>query len=143
MMQVGTLVRNTIALSIDAVTIGSPPHVAIGLGVAYNIHMTERFMIEREREGSLQDALHRSVTGTGGAVFGSAETTGLGFGMLVFAIFTVLQQFAVIIALPIAYAFLGSVFALPSFLVLWTAVSPNWAHVGTDTGANLTCSIYR
>ncbi|PLK18337.1 efflux RND transporter permease subunit, partial [Natronobacterium gregoryi] len=101
------------------VVTGTITSLTIGLGVAYNIHMTERFMIERGREESLQDALHRSVTGTGGALFGSAGTTALGFGMLVFAILTVLEQFAIIIALTIAYAFLGSVFVLPSFLVLW------------------------
>ncbi|WIV68473.1 MMPL family transporter [Natrialbaceae archaeon AArc-T1-2] len=126
----GTMHLLSIPFNIVTGTITS---LTIGLGVAYNIHMTERFMIERKREESLQDALYRSVTGTGGALFGSAGTTALGFGMLVFSILAVLEQFAVIIALTIAYAFLGSVFVLPSFLVLWNRHRENLGRTEITT----------
>ncbi|WP_440763394.1 efflux RND transporter permease subunit [Natronorubrum sp. DTA7] len=99
---------------------GTITSLTIGLGVAYNIHMTERYLLEYERGDDPFDALYRSVTGTGGALFGSAATTVGGFGVLIFAILPPLQQFGLITGLTIIYAFLGSVFVLPSMLVLWT-----------------------
>ncbi len=64
--------------------------------------------------------METTVTGTGGALLGSAATTVGGFGTLSFAIFPVLQQFGIITGLTIIYAFLASVFVLPSLLVVWT-----------------------
>lgn len=60
--------------------------LTIGLGVAYNIYMTERFVLEGRRGRGIWQGLHRSVTGTGGALLGSAATTVGGFGILAFAI---------------------------------------------------------
>ena len=103
----------------NAIT-GTITSLTVGLGVAYNIHMTERYLLER-RHGELPaEALRRSVRGTGGALLGSAATTVGGFGVLVFAILPPLQQFGLITGLTIVYAFVGSVFVLPSFLALWT-----------------------
>ncbi|MFB6146669.1 MAG: MMPL family transporter, partial [Halobacteriaceae archaeon] len=94
--------------------------LTIGLGVAYSIHVSERYAYELDQNGSTWDAMHRTVTGTGGALLGSAATTVGGFGVLVFAILPPLRQFGIITGLTIIYAFLGSVLVLPSLLVLWT-----------------------
>ncbi len=94
--------------------------LTIGLGVAYSIHVSARYTLELERQGNVWSALHTTVTGTGGALLGSAATTVGGFGTLAFAILPVLRQFGVITALTIAYAFLASVVVLPTLLVLWT-----------------------
>ncbi|AGN00467.1 hypothetical protein L593_02580 [Salinarchaeum sp. Harcht-Bsk1] len=99
---------------------GTITSLTIGLGVAYNIHISERYQLEIDRGQDAWTAMHRAVTGTGGALLGSAGTTIGGFGVLAFAILPALQQFGIITGLTIAYAFLGSVFVLPSFLVLWT-----------------------
>nr|WP_303650253.1 MMPL family transporter [Halalkalicoccus sp. NIPERK01] len=107
---------------------GTITSLTIGLGVAYNVHMTERFLLERERGYGLFEALDRSVRGTGGALLGSAATTVGGFGVLVFAILPPLQQFGLITGLTIVYAFLASVFVLPSLLVVWTR------YLGPDRG---------
>jgi predicted RND superfamily exporter protein len=107
---------------------GTITSLTIGLGVAYNIHMTERFVLERERGHDLWVALDRAVRGTGGALLGSAATTVSGFGVLVFAILPPIQQLGLITRLTIIYAFLGSVFVLPSLLVVWTR------YVGPDQG---------
>lgn len=114
---------------------GTITSLTIGLGVAYNVHMTERFLIERERGRDLFEALDRSVRGTGGALLGSAATTVGGFGVLVFAILPPLQQFGLITGLTIVYAFLGSVFVLPSLLVIWARyLGPDRGHtVETET----------
>jgi uncharacterized membrane protein YdfJ with MMPL/SSD domain len=99
---------------------GTITSLTIGLGVAYNIHISERYRLEIDRGHDAWTAMHRAVTGTGGALLGSAGTTVGGFGVLAFAILPALQQFGIITGLTITYAFLGSVFVLPSFLVLWT-----------------------
>jgi len=94
--------------------------LTVGLGVAYSIHLSERYNQELERTGSVWTAMERAVTGTGGALLGSAATTVGGFGVLAFAILPPLQQFGIITGLTIIYAFLASVLVLPSLLVLWT-----------------------
>ena len=99
---------------------GTITSLTIGLGVAYNIHMSERYRLELNRGQDVWSAMERAVTGTGGALLGSAATTAGGFGVLALAILPPLQQFGLITGITIIYAFLGSVFVLPSFLVLWT-----------------------
>jgi predicted RND superfamily exporter protein len=94
--------------------------LTVGLGVAYSIHLSERYNQELERTNSVWTAMNRAVTGTGGALLGSAATTVGGFGVLAFAILPPLQQFGIITGLTIIYAFLASVLVLPSLLVVWT-----------------------
>ena len=94
--------------------------LTIGLGIAYSIHVSSRYTLELERQGSVWDAMETTVTGTGGALLGSAATTVGGFGVLTFAILPVLRQFGIITGLTIIYAFLASVIVLPTLLVLWT-----------------------
>ncbi|WP_440989368.1 MMPL family transporter [Haloarchaeobius baliensis] len=93
--------------------------LTVGLGVAYSIHVSERFNLELGRRDTRWDAMDKTITGTGGALLGSAATTVGGFGVLSFAIFPALQQFGVITALTIIYAFLASVLVLPSLLIVW------------------------
>ena len=101
--------------------------LTVGLGVAYSIHLSERYMQELDRADSVWDAMQTAVTGTGGALLGSAATTVGGFGVLAFAILPPLQQFGIITGLTIIYAFLASVLVLPSLLVVWTKyLGPDW-----------------
>ena len=113
----GTMALLDIPFNVMTGTITS---LTVGLGIAYNIHMTERYVLELKRGNDVTEAIGASVTGTGGALLGSAATTAGGFGVLAFAILPSLQQFGLITAITIIYAFLGSVFLLPSLLVLWT-----------------------
>jgi len=108
-----------LGISFNVMT-GTITSLTVGLGIAYNIHMSERYMLERRRGQAPLDALYTAVTGTGGALLGSAATTIGGFGVLMFAILPPLQQFGLITGLTILYAFLGSVFVLPSFLIIWS-----------------------
>jgi hypothetical protein len=110
--------------------------LTVGLGVAYSIHLSERYNQELARTGDVWTAMDRAVTGTGGALLGSAATTVGGFGVLVFAILPPLQQFGLITGLTIVYAFLASVLVLPSLLVVWTRfVGPSDVGLGdSDDG---------
>jgi predicted RND superfamily exporter protein len=101
--------------------------LTVGLGVAYSIHLSERYVQELERSEDVWEAMRTAVTGTGGALLGSAATTVGGFGVLAFAILPPLQQFGIITGLTIIYAFLAAVLVLPTLLVVWTKyLGPDW-----------------
>jgi hypothetical protein len=102
------------------VVTGTITSLTIGLGVAYTIHLSERYTFELDRHDSVAEAMDTSTVGTGGALLGSAATTAGGFGVLVFSILPALQQFGIITAITIIYACFGAVFILPSLLVVWT-----------------------
>lgn len=117
--------------------------LTIGLGVAYSIHLSERYGYELRRSGDRWGAMRRALTGTGGALLGSAATTVGGFGVLVFAILPPLRQFGIITGLTIIYAFLGSVLVLPTFLALWTRyLGPDIAD-SDGSAAELTRAVNR
>ncbi len=92
--------------------------LAIGLGVDYSIHVGERFMDERDRRASLEESLTATVTGTGGALFGSALTTAAGFGVLALALAPPLQRFGIVTGMSIIFAFVACLTVLPCLLVL-------------------------
>jgi hydrophobe/amphiphile efflux-3 (HAE3) family protein len=96
--------------------------LTIGLGVDYSLHISERFNQELTEAETVAGALHETVTGTGGALLSSAATTASGFAVLLVAILPFLQSFGLITALTIVFAFLASVFVLPSLLVVWARV---------------------
>ena len=92
--------------------------LAIGLGVDYSIHVTERFVAERDRVADLGEALTATVTGTGGALLGSAATTAAGFGVLALALAPPLQRFGLVTGLAIVFAFVACLTVLPCLLVV-------------------------
>jgi predicted RND superfamily exporter protein len=100
--------------------------LGIGLGVDYSIHVSTRYRLELDRAENAWDAMETTLTGTGGALLGSAATTTAAFGTLALAILPVIRQFGVIAAVSIGYSFLASVFVLPTLLLLWTR------YVGPD-----------
>jgi predicted RND superfamily exporter protein len=108
-----------IGMPFNALT-GTIAALTIGLGIDYSIHISDRYEQELRKQGDVWAALQTTVTGTGGALLGTAGTTVGGFGTLVLAILPALRQFGIITGLTIVYAFLASVLVLPSLLVLWT-----------------------
>jgi len=117
-----------LGIPFNAIT-GLITSLTVGLGVAYSIHVSERYNQELERTEDVREAMRTAVTGTGGALLGSAATTVGGFGVLAFAILPPLQQFGIITGMTIIYAFLAAVLVLPSMLVVWTRYAgPDWAQ---------------
>lgn len=112
----GSMYLLGIPFSFATALIGS---VTIGLGVDYAIHISERFGQELDRHDNVERALQESIVGTGGALLTSSVTTAGGFGILAFSLIPVMQQFGLILALTLVFAFVASVIALPSLLVLW------------------------
>ena len=97
---------------------GSILAIPVGLGIDYSVHVVHRFADER-RERDLDAALRRTVVGTGGALTGSMLTTISGVGVLVLALNPVIGVFGLLTALSVVYAYLASMFVLPSVLVVW------------------------
>jgi uncharacterized protein len=93
--------------------------LAIGIGVPFGIHISNRFTEELERTSSVDEAVRHTVTHTGGALLGSAATTAAGFGVLAFAALVPMQQFGIITALTITYSLIASVLIEPACLKLW------------------------
>ena len=92
--------------------------LAIGLGVDYSIHATERFVVEDEVHDTMAATLDATLTGTGGALLASAATTATGFGVLALALAPPLQRFGVVTGVSIAFALLACLTVLPCLLVL-------------------------
>ncbi|MGA1819722.1 MAG: efflux RND transporter permease subunit [Thermoplasmatota archaeon] len=105
-----------IPLNVVTVTISA---ITVGLGIDYGIHISQRFMEDLDRIKDGICALTVSVSHTGSALFGSALTTVIGFAILSFAIIPPLAQFGQVTAISVTFAFLASVFVLPTFLLLW------------------------
>ena len=124
-----------LGMNFNSIT-GMITSLTIGLGVAYSIHVSQRYRQQLDRDGSMWDALRTTVTGTGGALLGSAATTAGGFGVLTFSFMPALQQFGFITAMSIVYAFLASVLVLPTLLVLWTRFfGPDVGNAGAADAA--------
>ncbi|KDE57248.1 RND transporter [Halostagnicola sp. A56] len=111
----GTMSVLNIPFNSETVVITS---LAIGLGVDYSIHVSERFVDERARHDSLAETLATALEGTGGALLGSAVTTAAGFGVLALALSPPLQRFGIVTGLSIVYAFIACVTVLPCLLVV-------------------------
>jgi len=110
--------------------------LAIGLGVDYSIHFTERFVDERSRTDRFDKALSSTVAGTGGALLGSAATTATGFGVLALALAPPLQRFGIVTGLSIIYAFIACITVLPSLLVLRERAIERWTARGSAVGGD-------
>jgi len=93
--------------------------ITIGLGVDYSVHVTHRFADEYQAQPTVEEALLRTVRGTGGALTGSMFTTVFGIGVLVLAVFPAIGNFGLLTALSVVLSYLTSLIVLPSVLVLW------------------------
>ncbi|MEF8825015.1 MAG: MMPL family transporter [Halapricum sp.] len=94
--------------------------LTVGLGVDYSIHLGERYRQELDRQPGVWPALYASMRGTGGALFGGFVTSVAAFATLGLATMPQLQQFGILVALALVYAFLSTVLVLPSLLIIWT-----------------------
>jgi len=93
--------------------------MAIGIGIPYMIHITHRYEEDRARLEGADEAIHSTLTFTGGALAGSAITTIAGFGILVVSSTIPFRQFGFVTAYTILLALLAAVLILPSYLLLW------------------------
>jgi predicted RND superfamily exporter protein len=93
--------------------------LVIGLGIDYNIHISDRFAQELERGRTVSDALHEATTGTGGALLGSTLTSVGAFSALLLHPHPQLQSFGMLVVLAMVTSFVVAVFVLPSLITVW------------------------
>ena len=93
--------------------------LVVGLGIDYNIHISDRFSQELESGRDALEALSLAVTGTGGALLGSTLTSAGAFATLVLHPHPQLESFGAMVVLALVTSFLLSVVVLPSLLFLW------------------------
>ena len=131
---VGTM--RLLGLSLNALT-ATLLSIGVGLGIAYSVHITARFVDEYDRNADALASLRTTLSGTGGALTGSMLTTSLGTGALALAITPVLGNFGLLMALSVAYSFGISIVALPPALFLWDRVADAEARAVATLGRRL------
>ena len=113
----GTMAALHMPLNVMTLTIAS---LAVGLGVTYGIHISNRYATDlRSGSMSAEDTIRKTMRETGKGVFAAALTTIAGFGVMGFSKILPLYQFGIITALAILFGYIGSIFVLPALLVLW------------------------
>jgi len=97
--------------------------ISIGIGIAYSVHITHRFLDEFKQDPDTFDALMTTLIGTGGALTGSMLTTSLGTGALALAITPVLGDFGLLMAISVFYSFIAAIIALPPAIFLYMQIA--------------------
>jgi len=93
--------------------------ITIGVGVAYSVHVTHRFIDEYNMGNSAYQSLRTTLSGTGGALTGSMLTTSIGTGALVLAITPILGNFGLLMGLSVFLSYLTAIVVLPPTLLVW------------------------
>jgi predicted RND superfamily exporter protein len=115
-----------LGLSLNALT-ATILSISIGLGIAYSVHATHRFVDEFNENEDAYQSMVITFSGTGGALLGSMLTTSLGTGALALAITPVLGDFGLLTALSVLYSFAFTVVALPPAVLLWERYHGAWS----------------
>ena len=93
--------------------------IAIGIGVPFVIHVTNRFREALNKDSNPVSAITTTLKTTGGSLFGSAFTTMAGFGILTTSTLKPFQQMGQVVLVSIGFALVASILSLPTLLVLW------------------------
>jgi hydrophobe/amphiphile efflux-3 (HAE3) family protein len=96
--------------------------ITIGVGIDYACYITERFRLVADQTGDVTKAVTETISRTGSAVLIAALSSMFGFGVLAFAPIPPEQQFGIITAITLTYAFITSILVLPLVLARWA----NW-----------------
>jgi predicted RND superfamily exporter protein len=93
--------------------------ITIGVGIDYACYITERFRLVADQTGDITKAVIETISRTGSAVLIAALSSMFGFGVLAFAPIPPQQQFGIITAITLVYAFITSILILPLVLARW------------------------
>ena len=93
--------------------------LAIGIGVPFVIHVTNRFRETLLIADNPVDAVRITLKTTGGSLFGSAFTTMAGFGILMTSSLKPFQQMGQVVVVALGFALVASILILPTLLVFW------------------------
>ena len=93
--------------------------LAIGIGVPFVIHVTNRFRESLNTSDNPVEAVRTTLKTTGGSLFGSAFTTMAGFGILMTSSLKPFQQMGQVVVVALGFALVASILILPTLLVFW------------------------
>lgn len=96
--------------------------ITIGLGVAYSVHVTHRFVDEYDDGKGLHESLLLALGGTGGGITASMLTTSGSVFCMLFAVSPILGQFGLLTGLSTLYSYLTAVIVLPLAIRGWARV---------------------
>jgi len=112
----GTIYFLGYSLNILTITVTS---ITIGVGIDYACYITERFRLVADQTGDVTKAVTETISRTGSAILIAALSSMFGFGVLAFAPIPPEQQFGIITAITLIYAFITSILVLPLVLARW------------------------
>ena len=92
--------------------------IAIGIGVPFVIHVTNRFREALNKDSNPVSAITTTLKTTGGSLFGSAFTTMAGFGILTTSTLKPFQQMGKVVLVSIGFALVASILIRPTLLIL-------------------------
>jgi len=118
-----------LGLTLSPLTTVSGPLV-IASCTEFSILILGRYLEERQRGLTPEEATDRASARTGRAFFTSALTTIGGFGVLVFSALPLLSDFGMIVTLNVAVALLSALVVMPPLLV-W-ADDRNWLGIDDE-----------
>jgi len=94
--------------------------ISVGVGIDYSVHVTARFREEMDRLCNREKAMSHATQHSGAALFGSAASTIIGFGIIAFAPMPMFSSFGILTALMILMALAAALLVLPSLLFMVT-----------------------
>lgn len=110
----GVMGYSRIPLDIATMLVGG---IAIGTGIDYAIHFTNRFRRALVEHSDVAAALAATLSTTGSAIVTNVVTLACGFLVLVFADLVPLGRFGLLVAVATSTAGLGSAIVLPAMMI--------------------------
>lgn len=98
-------------------TLGS---IAIGIGIDYSCHLIARFREENNNGLTGAECLRQTLVSVGPPILTNALAVGLGFAVLIFSSFMIIQTFGILIAETMLYSSVGALTILAA-LLSWRA----------------------
>ncbi|MFP4530091.1 MAG: efflux RND transporter permease subunit, partial [Halodesulfurarchaeum sp.] len=86
--------------------------ITIGLGVAYSVHVTHRFIDEYDRRNDLDESLRLTLSGTGGGVTASMLTTAGAVLCMTMSVNPILGEFGLLTGFSTVFSYLAAVIVL-------------------------------
>ncbi len=116
-----------IPLDIATILVSS---IAIGIGIDYTIHFTNRMKLEMSRHDSVDEALAETLRTTGKAILINALSVAAGFLVLMFAELIPIQRFGWLTAATMIFSSFGAITFLPALILLSKAKF--WGNVANN-----------
>ena len=110
-----------IPLDIMTITIAA---IVVGMGVDNCIHYIHRFRREFEIDGNYREAMYRSHSSIGRAMYYTTLTVVVGFSMLTLSNFTPSIYFGVLTVMAMLAAVMGALLLLPKLILAFQPLGP-------------------